>query len=190
MHPSNTPPTNNHKQKCSKTVLQMFAKYQATHLKTQQQNCQNCANKEWVEPGCNCRRGSCPLNGKCLVDKLIHRAKVKDENDNTSTYTGLTANTFKQRFYGHSRGFTNRNLESSTSLSTHIWDLKDKNDNFELSWEVVDRAQPFNPTTRRCGLCQMEKFYNLFLPEGARLNKKSELFSIYQVYICNIIDWA
>ena len=101
----------------------------------------------------------CPLNGKCLVDKLIYRAKVKDENDNINTYTGLTANTFKKRFYGHSRSFKTRNLESLTTLSTHILDMKDKNKIYDLSWEVVNRAQPFNPTTRRCRLCQMEKFF-------------------------------
>ena len=45
-------------------------------------------------------------------------AEVVGENNNTSTYTGLTSNTFKQRFYGHRHSFKNQNSEHSTTLSS------------------------------------------------------------------------
>ena len=52
------------------------------------------------EPGCNCtgKCGPCPLDGNCLVDKVVYRASVTENNGKTSTYTGLTANRFKDRF--------------------------------------------------------------------------------------------
>ena len=129
------------------------------------------------EPGCNCRTGPCPMNGNCLVDKLVYKATVRDENNTVQTYTGLTANTFKDRYYGHSHSFNHYNPNNSTTLSTHIWDLKHQGKRYDLEWESIDRAQPFNPTTRKCRLCQREKYYILFLPEGATLNKRQELYN-------------
>ena len=130
-----------------------------------------------AEPGCNCRKGPCPMNGNCLVDKLVYKATVRDENNTVQTYTGLKANTFKDRFYGHTHSFNHQNPDNSTTLSTHIWDLKNQGKWYYLEWETIDIAQPFNPTTRKCRLCQREKYYILFLPEGATLNKRQELYN-------------
>ena len=85
------------------------------------------------EPGCNCtgRCGPCPLNGACLVDKVVYKATVLEDNATVNTYTGLTCNRFKERFYGHRSSFEHRNHPNPTTLSTHVWDLKNKNKNFE-----------------------------------------------------------
>ena len=129
--------------------------------------------------GCNCRRsmGPCPLGGNCLTDNLVYRAEVIDENDHTVTYTGLTGNTFKTRHYRHRSSFKNRKLEHDTTLSSYIWALKDQNTNFWINWTKVGRAPRFNPITRKCRLCIKEKYHIIFQPEGALLNKRSELFS-------------
>ena len=120
--------------------------------------------------GCNCRGRPCPLGGKCLTDRVVYRATVEDEDRATSTYAGLTANSFKQRYCGHKQSFNQKIGESSTTLSTHIWNLKDRNKDYNITWEVVDRARPFNPTTRKCRLCQREKFYIKMSPKGATVN--------------------
>ena len=57
----------------------------------------------------------------------------------TNTYTGLTGSTFKDRYDKHSSSF--RNEEHSTTLSSHIWKLKDNNLKFELSWKIEDYRQ-------------------------------------------------
>jgi hypothetical protein len=136
---------------------------------------------EEIQPiyGCNCTNaiGPCPLNGNCLVNSLVYKAEVTDQNQNSTTYTGLTRNTFKQRFYGHRHSFKNRSSEHSTTLSSHIWDLKDKNEDYNVNWSVIGRAIDFNPITRKCRLCIKEKFHIIFQPEGAKLNERSELFS-------------
>ena len=113
---------------------------------------------------CNCNPGPCPLvSNNCTVDHVIYRATVKDENQNTETYTGLTRNTFKKRYNGHTYSFNHRG-ENSTTLSSHLWKLKDANKNFDISWNIVDRAQEFNPVNRKCRLCTKEKFYIIFQP--------------------------
>ena len=140
------------------------------------------AQKEEEEPvqyGCNCsgRIGPCPLEGGCLVDKVVYKTRVVQDNNVVNTYTGLTSNTFKKRFYKHRDTFKKRDHENPTTLSTHVWDLKDKNQNFELSWSIIDRANDFDPPTRKCRLCLKEKYYIIFQPDGATLNQRSELFA-------------
>ena len=128
--------------------------------------------------GCNCLADrECPLNGNCLTEEVIYRADVVEEDGSTSTYTGLTGSTFKQRYYGHTSSFRNRDDEHSTTLSSHIWNLKDAGKNYELKWRIIDRGKKFNPTSRKCNLCLKEKFHIIFQPSGASLNKRSELFS-------------
>ena len=129
------------------------------------------------DPVCNCNPGPCPLiTNNCTVDHVIYRATVKDENNKINTYTGLTRNTFKKRYNGHTYSFNHRG-ENSTTLSSHLWKLKDQNKNYEISWNIIDRAREFNPVNRKCRLCTKEKFYIIFQPEGATLNTRSELFT-------------
>ena len=129
--------------------------------------------------GCNCTQaiGPCPMDGNCLVDSLVYRADITDENSNSTSYTGLTSNSFKTRYYSHRQSFKKRELQHATTLLSHIWDLKDKNINYNIKWRAVDRAPPFNPITKKCRLCIKEKYYIIFQPEGAKLNSRSELFS-------------
>ena len=122
------------------------------------------------EPGCNCSTRPCPpVIKKCTVDHVIYRAKVKDDNQIANTYTGVTRNTFKKRYYGHNYSFHHRG-ENSTALSSYLWNLKDQNKNYEISWNIVDRAQEFYPVNRKCRLCLEKKFYIIFQPDGATLN--------------------
>ena len=89
--------------------------------------------------------------------------------------------------YKHTQGLQQTHLKTDilairTVLTTitptlfkHIWDLKNQGKRYDLEWESIDRAGPFNPTTRKCRLCQIEKYY--ILPEGATLNKRQELYN-------------
>ena len=126
-------------------------------------------------------------SGNCLITSVIYRAKVKDKDENIQTYTGLTAGTFKKRFYSHRNSFNNRNSEHSTTLSSHVWSLQDKQENFKINWKVIDRAKKFNPINRRCGLCTKEKYYIIFQPEGASLNEQKELFSTCRHRLENLL---
>ena len=142
--------------------------------------------------GCNCTSviGKCPLNGNCLTSGVIYRAEVVSDNYGVETYTGLTKNTFKKRFYKHRESFNKRSPETSTTLSSYIWQLKDRGEDYSVNWSIIDKGAPFNPATRVCGLCNKEKYYIIFEPDGASLNKRSELFSTCrhrrQKLLCNL----
>ena len=128
--------------------------------------------------GCNCLPDrECPLDGNCLVQEVIYQAQVVEEDGNINTYTGLTGNTFKERYYGHTSSFRHRDEEHKTTLSSHIWKLEDEGKKYKINWKIIDRGKKFNPSNRKCNLCLKEKFHIIFQPEGAKLNKRSELFS-------------
>ena len=130
---------------------------------------------------CNGRMGPCPLDGDCQKEKsCIYSCKVTREDTGTAeTYTGLAGGTFKSRFYGHNGQINNRARGADgkgTTLSQHIWDLKDNNIPFNTKWSILAKATTFNPTTRKCRLCLKEVYYILFKPETASLNSRSEVF--------------
>ena len=52
--------------------------------------------------------------------------------------------------YGHRQSFRNNNLRTATELSKHIWDLKDRQEEFEISWKIIDGARSYNGTSNRC----------------------------------------
>ena len=63
-------------------------------------------------------------------------------------------------------------LRSSTKLK-----LKSENQNYTIDWGLLDRAPNFNPTTKKCRLCLKEKWYIMYRPKTATLNKRSEFFT-------------
>ena len=81
------------------------------------------------------------------------------------------------RFGGHKTSFNNQKYKNKTTLSTHIWKLKEEKTNFTTRWSLVDRAPTFNPTTRKCRLCLKEKWYIMFKPATATLNERSEFYT-------------
>ena len=99
------------------------------------------------------------------------------QNDQTkNAYTGLCSTEFKKRLGVHRHTIRDEKVQQ-TSLSRFAWDLKRKNKNFEITWKILDRGEPFSPVSGRCELCLKEKFYILFRPESADINSRDEVFS-------------
>ena len=130
------------------------------------------------ERSCNCqKKNSCPLNGNCLDKELIYRCKIQNPTTNAEKfYIGLTANTFKQRWYGHNHTFKYEEKKTSTELSNHVWDLQLKDINPSLTWSVIDPGRPYVNGSKRCNLCLTEKFH-IITSELDLVNKRSELIS-------------
>lgn len=123
---------------------------------------------------CNCRvKTECPLEGKCLDSGIIYQAEVKSESK-TESYVGLTSTSFKTRFYNHKQSFTDSNKKTSTELSKYIWQLKEKNSRYTITWKILARARPYNNISKRCDLCLTEKLFILCKPNLATLNKRTE----------------
>ena len=147
-------------------VSKAISRHNQTQLKKEKE-------EEVIGPRCNCQNHPCPLETQnCQTNQVIYRATVTDEDDKVNTYTGLTRNTFKKRFNGHTHTHSTKEMPNQLHCQPIYGNLKIKTD-----WKLIDRATDSNPTTRKCRLCLKEKFYIIFQPEGASLNKRLELFS-------------
>ena len=126
---------------------------------------------------CSCTKNNpCPLGGQCLIKNVIYQATVTQEDQTKNSYTGLCSTEFKKRLAVHKQTIKDESKQQ-TSLSNFTWDLKRKNKNFEITWKILDRGEPFSPVSGRCELCLKEKFYILFRPESADINSRDEVFS-------------
>lgn len=128
---------------------------------------------------CNCRvKNNCPLDGNCLIKSVIYQALVTTENNQpVQSYVGLTEGVFKTRFTNHMASFRSNYKKNDTELSKHIWNLRESNTPYTISWNVVKQAHAFNTSTRKCDLCLWEKFYIISRPHLATLNSRNELVS-------------
>ena len=120
----------------------------------------------------------CPVGGECLTESVIYSATVdssiNNSNKSSMTYIGLTGDSFKSLFNGHTSTFRHRKGNMST-LSTHIWDLEDKKANYEIKWQIKKRAMVYKPGASFCDLCVSEKVHSLLANPKTSLNKRSEI---------------
>ena len=125
---------------------------------------------------CNCRKGNeCPVDGNCLDEGVVYQATIRRGDGQTDTYIGLTATSFKDRWHNHKSSFKTRNPKNATALSKYIWELEDRNINFDVSWKIVSRAKPINHVTGVCSFCTREKYFIIFKPEMASINSRNEI---------------
>ena len=125
---------------------------------------------------CNCRKkDECPLNGKCLTDKVVYRAAVKlNDEPKIEDYVGITGNSFKTRYNQHKSSFKQNNIQSTT-LSQHVCKLRNKKADFNIDWSILKRASTFSTSTGRCNLCIAEKYIFLYRDDLGSLNSRDEL---------------
>ena len=153
----------------------------------------NKNEKKKNPPGCNCLEGEvhCPLGGACQTEGLVYGAKVTKISDQSEEfYTGLTGRSFKLRYYEHQSSFRHPEQRHKTTLSNHIWKLRDEGEDYTLRWWVIDRGKKFNPISKSCDLCLKEKYHIMFNKNTATLNTRREIFSTCrhrtQKLLCNI----
>ena len=137
---------------------------------------------------CSCPKAvrdsnSCPMAGHCLLENTIYQATVRQQDTGkVETYIGLASTNWKARLAVHKSSFTHRvkpgaKSQNTTELSKHIWELKDKKVKYSLSCKIIDRAQPFNPSSKMCRLCLTEKYHLMYNKDGASLNNRSEFYA-------------
>ena len=88
------------------------------------------------------------MDGKCRAENVIYQATVTTEQlpPVVDTYIGMTT-LFKDRLRGHTSSFENEKFKNQTTLSQHIWSLKERSIEFKISWKIIGRAKSFNPVT-------------------------------------------
>ena len=127
----------------------------------------------------NCEGGvaDCPLGGGCTVEGVVYCAQVmRLDNNKSEFYTGLTGGTFKDRYTAHQCDFRHEKRKG-TCLSKYIWSLKHEKIPYKVDWKILSRGRIFNPVTRTCRLCLLEKYFISFHPKTATLNNRREMFN-------------
>ena len=61
--------------------------------------------------------------------------------------------------------------------STYVWELKDRNCPFRISWSIVKRTTAYSAGSRSCNLCDSEKLCILKATKNDILNKRSGIYS-------------
>ena len=163
----------------------------------------NVRPKVAVREDCNCapRSPPCPLEGHCLTPGVIYKAEVTATEEQPAptlpiitkeTYTGLSKPPFKERYRGHTHDMRHEDLDGTkgTTLSKHVWNLKRAGTPYTIAWSIQARGGGYNPSTKQCRLCLLEKWHILFKPECATLNKRWEVFSSCRHRACLVLDPA
>ena len=88
-------------------------------------------------------------------------------------YIGSTIRTFKKRYGEHKHAINNEDAEG-TRLSEHVWDLKNSNKKFNITWEILERTRSAVPG-RICSLCNLERIHIALADQDTLINKRSEL---------------
>ena len=86
--------------------------------------------KNKVIAKCNCWDNvRCPLEGICKQECVVYKVEVYSDlgNDrNKKVYFGSTQGEFKTRYYNHKTSFSHKKYRHSTTLSSYVWEVKDK----------------------------------------------------------------
>ena len=87
--------------------------------------------------------------------------------------------TFKvvQRYHGYISTHLQlpTHKKSTTTLSEHVWNLKNNNIEHCISWEIIENSHPYNTASKKCNLCTAEKYF--ILTGKPTLNKRREIFA-------------
>ena len=134
-------------------------------------------NNKRPPPPCKCGV-NCPVGGQCTKVDVVYEAKIRERtSQNVESYTGLTFRPFKTRYKEHLYDMAHPDNRTSSKLAGHIWNLKDKGEDFDITWKILAQAPSFNPVNRKCMLCLKEKHFIMYKGESSSLNKRSEIFN-------------
>ena len=123
----------------------------------------------------NCRnKHACPLQNKCMSKDIVYKATViKNHTQDTKHYTGMTSNTFKERYRNHIKSFTQKIFKRNGTFETRLA-LKTKQNRFHHKM-VNNKKIYFLHTggSKRCNLCLEEKLSILKEKDNCLFHKRS-----------------
>ena len=107
---------------------------------------------------CNCHGEdkTYPVEKNCLQKSVVYEASVKTATG-TKKYIGSAETSFKQRWYSHNSSFRHKHKQNETTLSKHIWELKEDNKDFEIKWQILKNVPSYNKETKKCQLCLVNR---------------------------------
>ena len=134
--------------------------------------------KNKVIAKCNCRdKVRCPL--ECNQEWAVYKVEVYSDpgNDrNKKVYFGSTQGEFKTRYYNHKTSFSHEKYRHSTTLSSYVWEVKDKKGiDPILKWEVIKKCRKYRAGDSDCLLCMEEKLAIASCKSREMLNQRLEV---------------
>ena len=135
-----------------------------------------------IQESCNCRTpATCPLPGRCTAKNIVYQAIVTDDtSQNVEKYIGCTVDTFKSRYGNHKASFDDISKKNATELSKHIWTFGPnprQRAPHRKEWTIVSRGIPYSNVSKRCDLCLEERYWIMFKPVEATLNKRNQIIA-------------
>ena len=83
---------------------------------------------------------------------------------------------FKDRFNSHKHSLKNRDA-NSTTLSTHVWKLKDAKKEYEIWWSILAKTGVYTAGAKYCDVCLTEKTYIMLAEPKESLNVRTEILN-------------
>ena len=133
-----------------------------------------------IKNECNCRNKKyCPLGGKCFSPNIVYQEKINSSQHdyNGKIYCGAAENSFKVRFYNHTKSFTREDYANDRGLSKEYWDNKRKTFILKVTWSIVREFLPYSLSKRKCYLCLNKKLEIYSYKGNNLLNKRSKLIN-------------
>ena len=108
---------------------------------------------------CNCKNKSdCPLDGNCQTSDTVYKCIASTTINPDKIYLRTAEENFKKRYYNHKTSFKNREKTNDTTLSKHVWEVKDKyKETPSLKWSIVKSVPGYSNITKKCLPCPYEK---------------------------------
>ena len=93
-------------------------------------------------------------------------------------YQGICKTKFKTRFNSHKKSFHHWESEKDAELSKSMWDLKDNHTEYQIRWSTGRKSKGYNPVTKSCNICLLEKLLLCNFSDKSRLiSKRLDLVS-------------
>ena len=125
---------------------------------------------------CKCRiKEECPVDNVCQTPDVLYNAKVISDSG-TASYLGQTGDEFKKRWRNHKSNFLVEKNKHKTTLSSHIWNLRESGEKYTVEWKILKQIPSYRPGDRYYKLCTAEVFGIIFKKEISGLNYRSEIF--------------
>ena len=133
-------------------------------------------NNTHADKPCNCKKRECPFKTKgisCRAKSVVYKAEVKTKQS-SKFYIGLCEGEFKERYNNHISSFNSARKAKPTILASHVRELKQKNEEFEIDWSVVGRSAPIKDGDAVCRLCLKEATTIAYAGTSC-INQRSEI---------------
>ena len=123
---------------------------------------------------CNCcLKTDCPIDGDFLSECLICKASVRTTAN--KYYYGTCENTFNERYNNQKCLFRNKPRDKNTESSKYIWELKERDINYFINWNIAMKSQKYVCASRKCDLCICERLLIAIVDPNVLLNKRDKL---------------